>query len=65
MTPEQEKLTKAVAGTPGTLKALIEANRAKMDEAQTLSEVQQLGLMNVAIRSIGAVRFGVGWFIEA
>jgi hypothetical protein len=65
MTPEQEKLTKAVAGTPGTLKALIQANIAKLDEAQTLAEVQQLGLMNVAIRTIGAVRFGVGWFVEA
>lgn len=52
------------AGTPRTLKTLIERNIAMMDEAETIGEIQRLGLLNIAIRSIGAVRFGVGWFRE-
>lgn len=65
MTPEQKKqLNEAVAGTPRTLKTLIERNIAMMDDAQTIGEIQRLGLLNIAIRSIGAVRFGVGWFRE-
>lgn len=65
MTPEQKKqLNEAVAGTPRALKTLIERNIAMMDDAQTIGEIQRLGLLNIAIRSIGAVRFGVGWFLE-
>lgn len=62
MTPEQEKLTQAVAGTPAALKAMVEANIARIGEAETGGEIQLLGQMNMAIRSIGAVRFGAGWF---
>lgn len=65
MTQEEKKqLTQAVAGTPRALKALIDGNLSKMDEAETIGEIQRLGLLNVAIRSIAAVRFGVGWSLK-
>lgn len=62
MTPEQERLTQAVAGTKAQLKAMIAANGERMAVAATVGEIQQLSLLNIAIRSIGALRFGADWF---
>lgn len=61
MTPEQELMQEAVFADDATMRRLIKAIGEKIAAATNAADIIKLRLVRVAVKAIGAARWGTGW----
>ncbi len=61
MTPEQELMEQAVFADDATMRRLIKAIGDKISAATNAADIVKLRLVRVAVKAIGAARWGAGW----
>lgn len=61
MTPEQELMQEAIFADDATMRRLIKAIGNKISAAATAAEIGKLRLVRIAVRAIGAARWGRDW----